>query len=60
MEEKKEAPLPKDQLSQLLTTCKKIYRAKFVGMNIRDEKGKKQQSSSPNIEYRSKPKSDDA
>ncbi|GJN00955.1 hypothetical protein PR202_ga18182 [Eleusine coracana subsp. coracana] len=55
---KKDAALPKDQLSQLATKCKKIYQAEFARMNSDDKKGKKRQS--PDSEHRSKTGSNDA
>ncbi|TVT97524.1 hypothetical protein EJB05_57228 [Eragrostis curvula] len=57
---RKDASLPKDQLSQLATKCKNIYQAEFARMDSNDKKGKKRHNDSPDSEHRSKTRSDDA
>ncbi|CAL5044672.1 unnamed protein product [Urochloa decumbens] len=56
---RKDASLPKDQLSQLAIKCKKIYQAEFAHMDSEDKKGKKRQSGSPVTEHCRKTKSGD-
>lgn len=56
---RKEASLPKEQLSQLAAKCKKIYQAEFARMDRDGKKGKKRKSESPVAEHNRKAKSDD-
>jgi len=56
---RKDASLPKEQLSQLAIKCKKIYQAEFARMDSDDKKGTKGQSSSPTTKHHRKTKSDD-
>ena len=51
---RKDASLPKEQLSQLAIKCKKIYQAEFACMDSDNKKGKKHQSGSPVTEQRRK------
>lgn len=58
-ESRKDASLPKEQISQLAIKCKTIYQAEFARMDSDEKKGKKRQSDLPVTEHHRKTKSAD-